>query len=183
MTKAAMSSILNQASKIDSAQKMVFDKTMKNIGRTSTSSESDKNLNAQKQKIERCRKVFLRRHASLTRIVEKDLQELRNAQKKSEEEQKRRVSCFTLTNDVLAETMAKTGDEKNSELSSLTREDMLLFGLRAGASCNGKRRPLDNTKEDLSSNQRNGETVYIGKYNRNLKSSYRKIGFYPNIRV
>ena len=179
-----MSSTLNQASKIDSAQRRVFDKTMKSIGRTSTSTESDKNLNAQKQKIERCRKVFLRRHASLTRIVEKDLQELRNAQKKSEEEQKRRVSCFTLTNDVLAETVAKTNNENNSKFISLTREDMLLFGLRAGTRCNRKIHSLGSTKkEDLSSSQRNREPVNIGKYSSNLKPSYRKIRFYPNIRA
>ena len=162
---------------------MIYETTRNITGKNRAASESDEEyLNTQRQKIEKCRRIFLRRHTSLTRIVEKDLQELRIAQKRNEEERKRRISYCTLLHGDKSKEVGTT-NKRDFQFNNLTREDMLLFGLRARSCHSKKTLPLEIAKVDRSTGREHRGSVDIAKNGTRLKPVHRIAKFSPNIRI
>lgn len=162
---------------------MIYETTRNITGKSTVTSESDEEyLNIQKQRIEKCRRVFLRRHASLTRIVEKDLQELREAQKRNEEERKRRVSYCALLHDGNSKEVGAT-NKCDLQFNHLSREDMLLFGLRTRSCYSKNMLPLEIAKMDRGAGRIHRSLGDIAKKDMRLKPVYRITKFSPNIRI
>ena len=126
----SMSATLKPMRPVESIKNRLCVTTLKTINKsTACADRAEKAMKNQEEKIEKCRRSFLRRHETLTRIVEKDLKNLQTARRKVEEERQRRITyCISLKNEKTSELYKTSRREADCLHSGLSRQEKLLFG-------------------------------------------------------
>ena len=166
---------------VDSIRRKVCENTLRSIEKNTAFSEyGEKHLDAQNKKIEKSRKAYLRRHASLTRVIEKDLQDLRTAQKRYDEERKRRISCCTPISSAKADKRSNSNGKCGLKFSyQTTRQDMLLVDYRTQSYSTGTRSSLkDLTVSPIDSHKYTNTNLGM-----NLSPVSGSMKFSSNIRI
>ena len=171
---------------LDNVTKRVCLVTLKTINKNAAHADrGERVLNLEEEKIEKCRRLFIRRHTTLMRTVEKDLQDLRTEQKRIEQERQRRLSyCLRIK----AEKTEKIGKMKTKDgydflLDDLTREEQLMFGISNGNNCNAKRLPQIKINNCSTGGRNYRQSLCYAKCDTQIKNAHRKTASLPNIRI
>lgn len=151
--------------------------------KTADADRAEKIMRLQEEKIEKGRKLFLRRHETLTRSVEKDLKDLRSAQQKFDEERQRRKSyCMSL------EKLQENGNNRVTNdnvyewiCSNLSHQEKLLFGLRSYSYSDGL--PLIKTNSARNETRRYEEKNKKVSKDSAMAATCRKSASLPTIHI